>query len=155
MRLLVFAALLVAGCGKKSEAPAPVRAEIDPVGEADAKAFGEKFAAEAKNCEEARLAPLIDTNAMAAKFQGQTSLPNAPAAARILAKSTLGARILCAWMKGVDEYKLLRVRMVGTEPRPILRRLIKDPRSGATIVGYDELQLGTTRRDHQVRVIDA
>jgi uncharacterized protein HemY len=58
-------------------------------------------------------------------------------------------------MKGVDEYKLLRVRIVGTEPRPILRRLIKDPRSGATIVGYDELQLGMSRRDHQVRVVDA
>jgi tetratricopeptide (TPR) repeat protein len=155
MRLLVFASLLVFGCNKSREAPAPVRAEIDPVSEADAKAFAEKFAVAAKSCDEAKLAPMIETQAMAAKFLGQTTLPNAPEAARMLAKSTLGARILCAWMKGVGEYKLLRVRMVGTEPRPILRRLITDPRNGFTIVGYDELQLGTTRSDHQVRIVDA
>jgi len=155
MRLLLFAAVAVFGCSKSREAPAPVRAELDPVSEADAKAFAETFAVAAKNCDEAKLAPMIETQAMAVKFMRQTTLPNAPAAAQTIARSTLGARILCAWMKGVDEYKLLHVRMVGGEPRPILRRLITDPRSGATIVGYDELQLGMSRRDHQVRVVDA
>jgi tetratricopeptide (TPR) repeat protein len=153
MRLLLVVVLLVLGCKEgREERPS---AAVDPVSEADAKAFAETFAVAAKNCDEAKLAPLVDARAMAAKFAARSTLPTAPAAARQLADSTLGARILCAWMRGVEDYKLLRVRMVGSEPRPVLRRLIKEPRTGATVVGYDELHLGTTRGDRKVRVIDA
>jgi hypothetical protein len=153
MRLLWIAVLVAVGCKDGREARPSVA--VDPVPEAVATTFAHSFAGMAKNCEEQKLARMIDAPAMAAKFAAQSTLPTAPEAARQLANSTLGARILCAWMRGVDEYKLLRVRMVGSEPRPVLRRLIKDPRSGATVVGYDELQLGTSRKDRQVRIVDA
>ena len=151
MRLLVAIAL-VFGCSKRET---PLVLAVDPVSEADAKAFGEKFAALARPCDSKKLAAVVDQDAMAAKFATTSKLPNVQHSAHQLLGTDVGARILCGWMRGVSDYKPMRVKPVGSEFHPILRRLIKDPRSGITVIGYDELQLGTTRKDHQVRLYDA
>jgi tetratricopeptide (TPR) repeat protein len=152
MRLVVLAAIVAYGC--KSEQP-PLTMDIDPVSEADAKAFAEKLVPIAKSCDEKKAAPFVDQQAMSAKWAKTSKLPNTDKPARDLAKTTLGARILCQFWHGIGEYKLLRLTTVDGQPHAVMRRLILDPETGATLVGYDELQLGTSRRDHQVRIVDA
>lgn len=151
MRLLVVAVLAL-GCRSREEAP---KLAVDPVSEADAKAFAETLVTMVKPCDDAKLVPVIDAVAMAGKFALHSKLPNASQASRQLARSPVGARVFCAWMRGIEDYKLLRVVMRDNEPRPIMRRMIREPRSGSMVVGYDELQLGTTRKDKKVRMIDA
>lgn len=151
MRLLVVAVLAL-GCRSREATP---KLAVDPVGEAQAQAFAERLVQLVRPCNVEQVAPLVDAVAMAGKFAERSTLPTASRAARQLAKSAIGARVLCAWLNGIDEYKLLRVQMKGSEARPIMRRLIRDPGSGAVVVGYDELQLGATRSDREVRIVDA
>jgi len=151
---LWFAAFWIAlafGCKKREP---PLVLAVDPVSEADAKALGEKLVAVAKPCDPRRLSPLIDHQALAAKFANTSKLPNAQRTGRALMKEQTASQILCGWLRGVTEYKLLRVKMVGSEPHPIMRRMMRDARSGITAIGYDELQLGTTKKDRQVRLYD-
>ena len=154
MRLLIVVALAAAAVGCKRRAEAPLVFAVDPVSEPDAKTFADKLIAVAKQCHPLRLSPLIDHQALAAKFATTSKLPNADKAARAMMRQQAAAPLLCNLMRGVAEYKLLRVKMVGTEPHPIMRRMMRDPRTGATLIGYDELQLGTTRSDRQVRLVD-
>lgn len=94
--------------------------------EAEANTFATQLIPALSPCDEAKLAPLTDL-------------------------ATL-AQTLCKWMRGADEVKLLRVRTVSGEPRPVLRRLARDIRTGAVIVGYDALRLHKTT---EVRLADA
>jgi len=152
MRLLVVSILVAAACkGQQGTS----RIAVGPVSDADARAFGDKLVPMLKPCDEAKVAQVVDAGAMAAKFLAQSALPDAKGAAARLAKTDVGARLLCAWMRGVDDVRVLHTKTVGTEPHLILRRQIHDPRSGGIVVGYDELQLGTSEKDHQVRIVDA
>jgi tetratricopeptide (TPR) repeat protein len=160
MRLMVMAlghvVALVVVTGCKSRKPAgPPPMEVDPVTEAAAKTYAESFAKLAIPCDQAQMTAAIDAQAMAAKFAQHSKLPNRHGLARSLAGSPVGARIVCAWMNGIEDYKLLRVVVRDGEPRPIMRRTIRDPRSGALVFGYDELHVGTTRKDKTVRMVDA
>src|SRR5262245_57025916 len=145
MRLWFVVILAVLGCKKREP---PLVLAVDPVSEADAKIFADKLVPMVKPCEDAKVAPLVDQRAMAAKFATTSKLPNVEQSARALIKTAMSPRFVCAWMRGITEYKLLRVKAVGSESHPIMRRLFRDPRSGQTVIGYDELQLGTTRTDH-------
>lgn len=147
MRLVVC--LLVLGCSR----PAP-EVEVDPVTTEQATAFAAELAKAAQPCDEAKLRALIDDKAMLARFQkGGTSMPTAFAADQ-LERDHVGAKVLCAWQAKAEDYKLLRIRTVDGQPRPLFRRIMKDARTGLRAVGYDELMLGTTRSDHKVRIID-
>src|SRR5262245_35717476 len=134
MRLLVIAALVtVLACtgGEPS-----LKLEVDPVSKTDARAFADKLAALAKPCDEQQLAKVVDQRAMAAKWAKTSKLPNVQQSAITLAKTTDGATFLCTWWKGIAEYKLLRIRNVQGEFRPVMRRLFVDPRTSTTLVGY-------------------
>lgn len=149
MRLLALAFIIVAAC--KAREAAPKRVVTAP----EAKAFAEMFATMVKPCDEAKVADVIDREAMAAKFTTRTTMPDAQQIAQELANAPIGAKILCSSMRGIDDYKLLRVQLRDGAPRPIMRRVISDPRSGATVVGYDELELGKSRADGVVRIVDS
>jgi hypothetical protein len=128
--------------------------DVDPVTTAEATAFAQRFAATALPCDPVKVDELIDEDALAAKFAEQTSATGASIAADKLVEDHTGATIVCAGNARAVGYKLLHVRDVGGDPRPIMRRLVTAPRTGVVAVAYDELQLGKSRRDHQVRVID-
>lgn len=148
MRLLLVIAALAA-C---KNAP---QLDVDPVGLADATTFAEQFVALARPCDLDKVAALIDQEAMAAKYAQHSKAKGSRLAAKQLAADrTNGARIICAEAKTAMEFKVLHVLMVDGEPRPVVRRLVRSPSGVDTMVNYDQLQLGRSRRDHQVRVID-
>lgn len=152
MRLFVLAFVVCAACkGKESSAP---KGQVGAVTEAEAKAFADKLIPLAKPCEPAKLEPLIDREALAARFLSHTSLPGADRVAADVAKRPIGAMILCRAMTGIDEYKLLHVVVRDGSTRAVMRRLITDKRNGDTIAGYDELALGKSR-DGVVRIVDS
>ena len=146
MRLPLLALVLVA-----CKTP---QLDVDPVSSAEATEVAERYAAAVAPCNEATLGPLIDEEAIAAKFAQQSKALGISLAAQQMVDQAQGVHSLCIGNKTAFAAKLLRVRTVDGQPRPLLRRLMKAPRSGATMVGYDELQLGKSRRDHKVRVID-
>jgi len=147
MRLVVC--LLVLGCSR----PAP-EVEVDPVTPEQATAFAAEIAKAAQPCDEAKVRALIDDRAMLARFQKGGASISTAAAAEQLERDHVGAKVLCAWQSKAEDYKLLRIRTVDGQPRPLFRRIMKDARTGLRAVGYDELMLGTTRSDHKVRIID-
>lgn len=152
MRLLVLAFVICAACkGQESSAP---KGQVGSVSEAEAKAFAEKLIPLVKPCEPAKLAPLVDKEALAARFRSHTSLPGADQLAADIAKRPLGAMILCRAMTGIDEYKLLHVVVRDGSTRAVMRRLITNKANGDTIAGYDELALGKSR-DGVVRIVDS
>jgi hypothetical protein len=146
----VVALLLAIGCSKVS---AP-EVDVDPVTRDQVTAFAVDLVKVVQPCDEAKLRTLIDDKAMAARFQkGESSFATASVAEQ-LKRDHIAARVLCAWQAKADDYKLLRVRDVDGQPRPLFRRTGKNPRSGLSVAGYDELLLGVTRDDHEVRIID-
>ena len=128
--------------------------DVDPVNTAEATELAQRYAAALAPCNEATLGPLIDEEALAAKFAQQSKALGVSIAAQHMADTAQGVHMICAGNKTVISAKLLRVRTVDGEPRPLLRRLLKAPRTGVAMVAYDDLQLGKSRRDHHVRVID-
>ncbi|HEX4455474.1 MAG TPA: hypothetical protein VH143_31660 [Kofleriaceae bacterium] len=128
--------------------------DVDPVDTAEATEFAHRFAALALPCDPVKLDELVDEDALAAKFVEQTSATGASIAADRLVDEHTGASVVCAGNAHAVAYKLLHVRDVAGDPRPVMRRLVTAPRTGVVAVAYDELQLGKSRRDHRVRVID-
>jgi hypothetical protein len=128
--------------------------DVDPVTTAEATEFARRFAATALPCDPAKLDELVDEDALAAKFVEHTSATGASIAADRLVEQRTGATVVCAGNARAVAYKLLHVHDVNGDPRPIMRRLVTAPRTNVVAVAYDELQLGKSRRDHQVRVID-
>jgi hypothetical protein len=149
--VLLFAAGGLAAAGCTPRAP---DADVDPVTLAQATAFAEKLGAIPASCPRDQMEALVDDEALAAKIVTSGHLPGGSLAVRELAGKHLGASVLCAWRTDADSYHLLRVRTVGTRFRPLMRRISKNPRTHLAGVGYDELELGVSRADHQVRVID-
>jgi cellobiose-specific phosphotransferase system component IIA len=131
MRLLVVTALgltLVTGAaGCKGRAPLADR----PIGEAEASAFAQRFAADVIPCDGARVALLLDTAAMARRV---TPPPEVESVA------LLATEAICAWLSGIESYRLVRVQLRDGRPQPIMRRLFVQP-SGAMFVNYDRLEL--------------
>jgi hypothetical protein len=54
----------------------------------------------------------------------------------------------------VVDYRVLRVKTVAGQPRPVIRRLSRAAQDRDLAVSYDELELGASRADHQVRIVD-
>lgn len=155
MRLFALAFVLFAACKSQEQAPAGPQLTVGPVTEEEAKAFAEKLIPLVRPCDPAKLEPLIDREALAARFMTRTEMPDKKPIAMELARRPVAGRILCGSMAGIDEYRLLHVHMVDGKPRPVLRRIISDKRSGAVVPGYDELELGKTKADGVVRIVDA
>jgi hypothetical protein len=132
----------------------PPQLAVDPVNEAEATEFAQRFVSTVQPCDETGMDALIDEEGLAAKFAERTKVLGASFAASKLVDDRAGAHAMCAAVKAAKSYKVLRVRTIKGEPRPLLRRLVKVPKTGAITVGYDELQLGKSRRDHRVRVVD-
>lgn len=155
MRLLLLAFVVLAACKAKETQPAGPKLNVDPVTEEEAKAFAEKLVPLVKPCDPAKVEELLDREAMAAIFMTRTGMPDRQMIASEIARRPIGGRIICTTMAGIDEYKLLRVQTVDGKHRPIMRRMITDKRTGATVVGYDELELGKSKKDGVVRIVDS
>jgi hypothetical protein len=141
-------ALAALGC---RAAPPP---DVDPVTPAQAAAFATEFAKAAMPCDHARLDRLFDVAGFSARFRHGDSSLMMDGAVASLEQTPLVPNILCAWQEGAEGYRLLRVRTVDGQPRPLFRRIVKHPRTHVSMVGYDELMLGASRTDHKVRVLD-
>ncbi len=148
---MVRAAIVICFVGAACKPP---ELAVDPVNEAEATEFAQHFVTALQPCDEVAADQLIDEEGLAAKFAERTKALGASFAANKLVDDRAGAHAMCAAVKNATSYKVLRVRTVKGEPRPLLRRLVKVPKTGVITVGYDELQLGKSRRDHRVRVVD-
>jgi len=146
MRAAIVFCLVAAACK-------PPELAVDPVNEAEATEFAQRFVSTVQPCDETRMDALIDEEGLAAKFAERTKVLGASFAASKLVDDRAGAHAMCAAVTAAKSYKVMRVRTIKGEPRPLLRRLVK-AKNGAMTVGYDELQLGKSRRDHRVRVVD-
>jgi tetratricopeptide (TPR) repeat protein len=102
-----------------------------PITEAEAATFAQRFAEAVIPCDSAKVALLLDTAAMA-----QRVAPPPP----IESVASLATEAICAWMNGIESYRLVRVQTQGGKPQPIMRRLLVQP-SGAMFVNYDRLEL--------------
>src|SRR4051812_6686286 len=121
MRLLVVLALVL-GCKGREATPSrptgsatPTAASKAPISEADARGFAEKLVAD--------LVPTCDETTVAARIGGD--------------HAAVVARLLCEWLKGISDYKLIGVRNIGGQVHPITRRLLTDPDTEAMFVNYD------------------
>jgi len=124
MRLLAVCLVVCLGCKGQQKVPAPSQAGSGAISEVEARTFAEKLAATATPCTETTLEPL-------------------------LARPEL-AHGLCAWLEGSASYRLMRVKPVDGEQRPIMRRLRED--EGTLRVAYDQLKLA--REDAGLVLVD-
>lgn len=148
MRFVVVLALL-AGCEKGSSH------QTDPVSADQAKAFAAQVGSAAFPCDVEKLAPLIDGDAVADKIEKAAHSSDGKHGATTTFKDPHSiARILCGWNQGVEGYRMLHLRSEKGEPRIVMRRLARAARKPVVIVGYDELQLGMSKVDHEVRIVD-
>jgi hypothetical protein len=148
MRLVVLA--FVMGCGPK---PMP-DVEVDPVTMDEAKAVSAELTKIGLPCDRTKMRELVDEEALLSRYRKQTTDIATTTASWQMASDHIGATVLCDWQANAIEYKLLRVRQVDGQPRPLFRRIIKQPRDGMTAVAYEDLMLGKSKLDHKVRVID-
>ena len=143
--------LMLAALGCHRSAPPP---DVDPVTPAQATSFAQTFVKAAMPCDAEKLKPLIDVKAFSARFRhGDVSFA-VEGGAYALEQSSAVTEVLCAWQAHAEDYQLLHVRTADGQPRPVLRRILKDARTGVHAVGYDELMLGVSRADHQVHLVD-
>lgn len=144
--VVVLATLVVlASC--KQGVPAPER--MDPVSHDEAKAFAAAFAAAISPCDAGKLDTLIDRETLLRRALQHSKVTGAlkDGIARGLRTSSLG-QLLCRGLGQDAHYALLRIKDDGGVPRPFFRLVA----SGA--VNYHELELGKSRKDHQVRALD-
>lgn len=123
----------------------------DSVSLGDAMRLAQKFVAAAMPCDATAVDAIVDEEALAAKIAKLTKSAGAGIGAAL---SDTGATVVCASTKPAAEYKVLHVRSVDGEPRAILRRLVRAPRTGVLSVAYDELRFARTGPTHAVRVVD-
>ena len=129
----------------------PRPAAVDPVSMREAEELAHKFEAAADPCKVEAIDPLLDGESLMRRAVSKADVP--PAAKRGFlqgARATEIGQMLCQGFATAKDfhYDLLRVRDVGGQPRPIFRMLS----DGA--VNYHELELGKSRKDHRVRVLD-
>lgn len=125
MRLLAVCLVVCLGCKGQQNAPTPSQATgSGAISEIEARTFAEKLAATSTPCTETTLEPL-------------------------LARAEL-AHGLCAWLAGSSSYRLMRVKPIEGEQRPIMRRLRED--EGTLRVAYDQLKLA--RKDAGLVLVD-
>lgn len=149
MRFVVVLALLV-GCEKGSQ-----HEVVDPVSADQATALAAEVGSAAFPCDVEKLAPLIDGDAVADRVEKAAHSSGGKLGAATTFKDPHSiARILCGWNQGVEGYRMLHLRSEKGEPRIVMRRLARAARKPVVIVGYDELQLGMSKVDHKVRVVD-
>lgn len=143
MRFVLVLALMV-GCQH--------RHDVNPVTAAEANDFATKFAAAMLPCDEAKLAELIDGEAMAQKAEEAAHTREGRLSGVGLRNPRTLAHFLCIGQASTEGYRLLHMKTVGGESRPVMRRLARATLKPVVIVGYDELQLG--KSDGKVRMID-
>jgi hypothetical protein len=143
MRFALVLALVV-GCQN--------RHEVEPVTAAEANDLAGKFAAAMLPCDEAKLAELIDGEAMAQRAEQAAHSREGKLAGMGLRDARTTAHFLCVGQASTEKYGLLHMKTVEGEPRPVMRRLARATLKPVVIVGYDELKLG--KAGGKVRVVD-
>jgi hypothetical protein len=143
--VVVPALLALASCKKGVPAPEP----MDPVSHDEAKAFATAFAAAAAPCDVSKVDRLLDGESVVRRALQRSKVRGAlrDGIARGLRSRSLGTMI-CQGMSDDARYVLLKIDDVAGAPHPVFR-LLSD---GA--VNYHELELGKSRKDHQVRAVD-
>lgn len=127
MRLLAATLAVLSMLGCKDGSRPRVAAD------AEARAFADSLAAEVvPSCDVAKLSLRIDSR-----------------------EASTAARLFCQWLAGASSYTRVGLRMVDGKPRPIMRRLLDDPTTGAMFVGYDELVLAPPQGGSGPRLADA
>ncbi|MCA9674825.1 MAG: hypothetical protein H6709_07765 [Kofleriaceae bacterium] len=153
---LALLSALGAGCARRDRGRRPLFV-TGPVSMAEATGFVARYVEAVHPCDPARLDELVDEHALAVAVVGRLHLR--PAQERVtvagIADQRQGASVLCSWDAAVERYELLRVIEVDGEPRPVLRRIQRSARSHVAMVGYEQLRLGASLDDHQVRIVDA
>lgn len=141
MRLqLIVVVAAVVGCEKSAP-------RLGPVSDAEAQAFATRLAAAALPCDTAKVATMIDGDAITARMEGAAKSKETKFGAQQFRDPQAIARIVCAWQQGVEGYRMLHLRTKDGQPRLVMRRLARAPRKSVVIVGYDELMLGKHGKD--------
>lgn len=116
-----------------------------------ARAFADRFVQAAFPCDPDTVGPLIDERALLEKVAAELDASQARGIVDRLSSRHFGRDFVCSATK-TQSLKVLRVRMIAGAPRPLLRRIST---SGSVAgVDYQELELGASRHDHEVRVVD-
>lgn len=145
MRALLVAVFALAAC-KETSVEMP---KVEPVTAAQAEDFAKRFEVAMSKCTH-DVEDMVDLDTMlrmglAGKSMDRDFLKGVLQGAR---QSNSTSQMLCGALQG-GSYKLLRIRTIDGEPRPIFRSVIKD---GG--FNYHELRLGTSEDNHKVRAVD-
>jgi hypothetical protein len=149
-------AVVAAGALCACERATP-KVDVDPATAAQAKVFASKLiaaatASPAGGCDEDQLAALIDHDAIAAKVAEHSKLGGKrDAIAEVIARRHSGVKVLCAWLGVGASFKLLAIN--GTQP--LIRKILREPGAKGSGVAYYGFELGRSRGDGVVRLIDA
>ena len=146
MRALLVALLVLSAC-KETTAEMP---KTSPVTAAQAEDFAKRFEVAMSKCTH-DVEDMVDLDTMlrmglAGKTMDRDFMKGVLQGAR---QSRATSQMLCSAVASGGSYKLLRIRTVDGEPRPIFRSIIKD---GG--FNYHELRLGTSEDNHNVRAVD-
>jgi hypothetical protein len=147
-RLAVTLALALAACSGDG-APRPTA--MDPVSADEAAELARRFEAAVEPCVGAKISLLLDIDNVIRRAVKASGLK--PNEERELYKGMKMAapRIgdqLCVDFPDDSDFTLLRIRDIDGQPRPLFRNL------SAKGVNYFELELGKSKKDQQVRIID-
>jgi hypothetical protein len=137
--------LALASCDKGVPAPA----KMDPVTMDEAKRLATDFQAAVTPCDGAKVDPLIDGENLIRRAIQKSTVKGSmrDGIAKGMRSNSVG-RMLCQGWGADATYTLLRIREVDGQPRPLFRLISDDA------VNYHELELGKSRSDHRVRVVD-
>ncbi len=155
MRALVIAAIVSLGALVVACKGSTLKARVDPVTEAEARTFVDKFVTTVTPaCAIPKIDPLVDHEALAARFADRASTPGlrTNVAAELFERRHSGAIILCSWLGTGAEMRLLSITPGN---QPIVRKLAKAPGAKSEGVGYFRLELGRSQADGKVRIVDA
>jgi hypothetical protein len=146
LALALALALGLGACGKET-APTP---KTDPVTQAQAEVFAKKFETAMGKCTH-DVEEMIDLETMLRMGMAGRSLEPGflEGAIRGARQANSTSQMLCAELPKGGSYKLLRIRTVDGEPRPLFRAVFK---GGG--FNYHELKLGTTPDNPTVRAVD-
>jgi hypothetical protein len=148
MRWIVVACFVLA-CRDK-----PPVANVEPATDDQAVAFATRLvAASTPTCDEAKLDAMIDHDALAVKVGDRThaGAKKQDVIATVVAKRHSGVKVLCAWLGSGARFKVMNV----TNARPLVRKLFREGTAKAQGVAYFKFELGKSRADGVVRMVDA